>query len=444
MDSSVDQYAVLTLLFLAVIPKASAVSIPWDANCGSTMGCFPNCPDGCDYLVTWQTVGGSLAFTMKAVESDTNKYLAIGFSSDRRMGDDSVVGCIPAGTSMKSYYNEGTETEELTNSATGLSSITVAQSGGVISCTFTRAFTDSDPNFFDLNNDYWIQLVLGEVENEGGSYKLEEHHMIPWFSDGEVDFNSNIIVDAYKLNNGLVKLHGIMMVLAWLLFSLVGIATARYNKDMMPETKLFGTKVWFQLHRGLMIAVVVCIVIAFIPIFVECQGYSQIPPAEGEGFTVSHPVLGIVITVLAFLNPIGALLRPGPDHKFRWMFNWGHFALGIITQFLAILTIFFGYVLDRSVMDDAPLIVTGVQLICIAVFAVALELHKWFGGKKTGSADVSTADNLGMEEKNGGPAAKPTASGGSQKSKLPFIALIVFSVLMLIFALVILGLIASG
>lgn len=37
---------------------------------------------------------------------------------------------------------------------------------------------------------------------------MEHHYMIPWTSDGKVDFNSHTVVEAYKMNSPLVKLHG--------------------------------------------------------------------------------------------------------------------------------------------------------------------------------------------------------------------------------------------
>ena len=37
---------------------------------------------------------------------------------------------------------------------------------------------------------------------------LGKHYVIPWSSDSKVDFNSFEIVDLYKLNSPLVKLHG--------------------------------------------------------------------------------------------------------------------------------------------------------------------------------------------------------------------------------------------
>lgn len=405
----------LVVTFISLQLVTSAL-ISWDSGCGSTKGCFPRCTTGCEYLVTWTTSGSSTTFTLKAEESETNVYLAIGFSKDRRMGEDSVVGCIPQGATVHSYYNEGTETDELSTPTLGLSTTSVSQTNGVITCTFTRALTAADDKYFDLNNDYILMLVVGEAEADGGTYELEEHHKIPWMSDGKVDFNSNNIYDLYKLNSPAVKLHGIMMIFAWLLLVIVGIVTARYNKDMLPEEKLFGTKVWFQVHRAAMVAAVVCVVIGFIPIFVEVEGYSQIVSEESKESVKSHPILGIVVTVMCFLNPIMALFRPGNDHKFRWIFNWLHLAVGVVSQILAIVVVFLGYFLERSMLPNKAAYVTITHLLVIAIICGILEVHKWLDVfKKKKQVDKSKNDDLEMKEQIDPP--KP--------SNIPFILLLV-------------------
>lgn len=58
----------------------------------------------------------------------------------------------------------------------------------------------------------------------------------------------------------------------------------------------------------------------FILIFVKVQAWSSI--------NNPHPILGIITTVLCFLQPIGALLRPHPKANHRRWFNWGHFLGG--------------------------------------------------------------------------------------------------------------------
>jgi len=236
-----------------------------------------------------------------------------------------------------------------------------------------------------------------------------------------------------------VKLHGIMMVLAWLMMSLVGMMTARYNKDMLPEKTLFGAKIWFQLHRGCMVLMVVFLIIGFIPIFVELEGYSQvISPA----ITKAHPVLGIIVTVLAFVNPIMGILRPGPDHNKRWLFNWAHLGLGYGTQVLAVIVVFLGYALERSVLSSSSIIVTAIHLVVVVAVVIFLEVFNYRQKKQT-IADPA-------EEKKKSGADGTTTFEISEKpekkspSKLPMYVLFVFSILNFGFALAALAIIAAS
>lgn len=423
--------------------KASSALIPWDSACGVTKGCFPDCPGGCQYLVKWQASVSNIAFELSAEESGTNVYLAIGYSEDYRMGDDSVVGCIVPANSVRSYFNEDTNTDELSNNQLGLTSTTVSQSNGVINCTFTRTYSESDVKYFDLNNDYIILLVVGDVGSRGG-YKMSKHLMIPWGSDRKVDFNRNYIVDKYKLNSPLVKLHGIMMVLAWLLLVIVGIVTARYNKDMLPGKKLFGTKVWFQVHRAIMVMAVVFVIVGFIPIFVEIKGYSQITEQKSVSGGPAHPVLGIIATGLCFVNPIMALFRPGPDHKYRWIFNWAHFGVGVVGQTLAVVTIIIGYLLERANLSRSALWVTIAHLVVTAAVFGGLEANKWISSRKDKEKVSDSGVNM-ADVANGVPVEeKPKKAESSKPSNLPFIALVVFALVAFGLCIAVLAIIAAG
>ena len=66
---------------------------------------------------------------------------------------------------------------------------------------------------------------------------------------------------------------------------------------------------------------------AFVLIFVELGAWSseQNP----------HAILGTVTTILCFIQPIGALFRPGPTHKNRPLFNWLHWLGGNLAHILA-------------------------------------------------------------------------------------------------------------
>lgn len=67
--------------------------------------------------------------------------------------------------------------------------------------------------------------------------------------------------------------------------------------------------------------------VGFIMIFVHVGGWTQI------GNT--HGILGIIVTVLCFFQPIGAIFRPSPKHLRRYLFNIGHYFIGRIVFLLA-------------------------------------------------------------------------------------------------------------
>lgn len=66
---------------------------------------------------------------------------------------------------------------------------------------------------------------------------------------------------------------------------------------------------------------------AFVLIFVEIGAWSseQNP----------HAILGLVTTILCFLQPIGAFFRPHPGTKHRPIFNWLHWLGGNSAHILA-------------------------------------------------------------------------------------------------------------
>ncbi|WAR07974.1 hypothetical protein MAR_017932 [Mya arenaria] len=246
---------------------------------------------------------------MKADESETNMYLALGFSSDLRM------------------------------SSTGLSGTAVTQSNGVISCDFTRDVSVSgNSQFFDLNTQYRLMLVLGEAEYEDGAWKMEEHHMIPWTSDGKVNFLSTSIYSLYKLNSPL-------------------------------------------LHRGSMIGLVVFGVIGFIPIFVELEGYSQ--PVMGllrpggdhklrPLFNWAHLGVGVIGHILAVVATMMGLAMERSDIPVGGLIT-GLIWLGVIFIFAIIMEVLKWR--DNKNKRDIPQLYSVSGILCGDV----LFLHRYHG-----------------------------------------------------------------
>jgi cytochrome b561 len=55
----------------------------------------------------------------------------------------------------------------------------------------------------------------------------------------------------------------------------------------------------------------------------------------GEQSTNTHSVLGLIVGILCFMQPIMAFVRPAPETKNRFWFNWAHWLVGNAAHVLA-------------------------------------------------------------------------------------------------------------
>lgn len=156
------------------------------------------------------------------------------------------------------------------------------------------------------------------------------------------------------------KIHGCLMVIAWIGTSTVGIIVARYFKKTWVGSQMFGKDLWFVAHQFCMGITVVLSIIAFTIIFIDV----------GEYLTNYHSLLGTVTFAFCLLQPIAGLLRPSPSHKFRKYFNIAHFTFGNTTHLMAFVTIILAVTsLNRPELPEWTL------YILIACFIVYILLH---------------------------------------------------------------------
>ncbi|KAH3696907.1 putative ferric-chelate reductase 1 [Dreissena polymorpha] len=142
------------------------------------------------------------------------------------------------------------------------------------------------------------------------------------------------------------KIHGCLMIFAWVFCASIGIFLARFYKPMWPNISFFRERVWFVVHQTCMVFAVLFCIAAFIIIFVFEKKWSLL-----DGHTQwqkAHPYLGVIVTFLCVLNPILALLRPHPDSKNRFIFNWLHWFVGMCAFILAAMTLIIGVTLGKA------------------------------------------------------------------------------------------------
>lgn len=400
-------------------PATGAVTL--DHRCGDTRGCFVNCAgNDCQYVVSWHYRPEYVDFSItRKVTGGGNKWLAIGFSSDSKMGDDDVLHCISdsAGhVTVARSYNQGTSNQPIANSQEGISSVIGSYNDGVFRCSFRYSQVRPDPDnrvkrqgtsrpMIDLHQHR--HLMLGDGPAYGDI--LVMHTENPLVTAEMVNLRStDIIGDVARYP--LVKVHGCLMILAWIFCTGVGLVFARFYKPVWSNRTILGLKVWFQFHRGLMVTTLVLTLVGFIIIFVEANGYSKISAPLGKAYLQSHPILGIIVTILTVTNPIMALFRPGPNDKNRPIFNWAHWAVGMAAHILGVITICFGVELQKVGAPKYTVYVVIGYIVYHVLMEITLKIYDLFAERQN-SARIEH-----MEMKNGNGA---TQNGNSFRPEEP-------------------------
>ncbi|KAK3591241.1 hypothetical protein CHS0354_010609 [Potamilus streckersoni] len=381
-----------------------------DDDCGTVKGCFSDCSNNlCDFLVTWRDVGDHVDFEIHG-RGKLDDWIAIGFSSDTKMGDDSVVDCIGNGGVVQikqSYNTPNYDNRPIQSPTLGLTNTRSEYKDGIIRCSFSRQKrVPGDTQIFDLEQDWYI--MYGEGPSRLGFVK-DMHAKIPSVSQIKADLQSLQIIGGETKQYPLVKAHGSLMIIAWVMLGGIGILTARYYKNVWSTKSFMKQKIWFQVHRSTMVSCFVLTSIAFIIIFVESGGYSNIPKREGYQYLQAHPVLGIIVTILCVSNPIMTFFRPHPGTKYRPIFNWAHWGVGMSAYILSAICICFGFQLKKSGTPEYAVNIMIGYVVYIIVIDIAMELIDCYGRRKDSENINSmemTAPGLGanVDIQNGGTA----------------------------------------
>ena len=69
----------------------------------------------------------------------------------------------------------------------------------------------------------------------------------------------------------------------------------------------------------------VSIMASYVIIYIKAKEFS----------TGTHALIGYSAGILATLQILNSFFRPAPDSRYRWIFNYGHWALGMAGHILA-------------------------------------------------------------------------------------------------------------
>ncbi|XP_034427705.1 putative ferric-chelate reductase 1 isoform X7 [Hippoglossus hippoglossus] len=357
----------------AVSPQATsptALSTQFSSvGCGHSKSCLRD-PVGCDpesdphcFFLSFTTdeAGRSVMFELSG---PTEGYVSFALSHDKWMGNDDVYLCendrgsvtISAGYVSGRTHPELAAEEALWGRAWRLVD-------GVIQCRFHRSIHLH--NRFNLNQSYFLFLAHGRSHN-GLIYK---HHHQPLISTIQ-----KVITGPPEDLSGsrsplLIKFHGVFMLTVWMWIVSTAALIARHYKDFWPDTTVLGQRLWFQLHRTMMVLAVVLTSAAFTLPFIYRRGWSK-----GAG---SHPYIGCAVMALSIIQPIMAILRPVPESPRRIIFRWLHFGAGTAAQILATVCVFLGAAQQALLLPSpwSPAVLTG-WLLWIMMVDLLLLIHQ--------------------------------------------------------------------
>lgn len=344
-------------------------SDPIYQGCGDTKGCFgfpEGCVDkqNCNAVVATVVQGERYIFEMK---SGYNRpaYIAVGLSNDAKMGDDSVIECVPEQGTINAYASwTFSGPYGVTRQGIAQNFFRVLEkrySDGVIYCRVERdAVSTVKGQKFDLINEkYHLLLATGSsADSTHVSYHDIGRH---------VSGTPLALADVASVKGSsklLLRLHGAFMLTAWIGTASLGILLARYFRQTWVGSQLCGKDQWFAWHRFFMVLTWALTVAGFVIIFVEIGGWSQVDNP--------HAIIGLVTTILCFLQPIGAFFRPHPGSKNRPVFNWLHWLGGNLAHILAIVAIFFAVKLAKAELPE------WLDFILVAFVAFHVFMHLIF------------------------------------------------------------------
>ncbi|KAH9515375.1 hypothetical protein Btru_014294 [Bulinus truncatus] len=167
-----------------------------DPHCGKTKGCFGLCANGgCIFLVTWTVIESQANYTLASVVSQSNPFIALGFSNDLKMGDDSVIGCAH-GSTGSNYKFTGLTTGRVVPDIfidSGVILKSTRYSSGMYSCNLLRPITGTQ-KLFDVSKEWTLFFATGPATIKSGTAYPQYHDKNRYISEKKVSITSMLSI----------------------------------------------------------------------------------------------------------------------------------------------------------------------------------------------------------------------------------------------------------
>uniref|UniRef100_A0A8C3AD42 Ferric-chelate reductase 1a n=1 Tax=Cyclopterus lumpus TaxID=8103 RepID=A0A8C3AD42_CYCLU len=304
-------------------------------GCGQSKSCLLD-PPGCDpkedphcFFLSMTPEGPDKTSVIFELSGPAEGYIAFALSWDTWMGNDDVYMCVKDGdrVSVSAAFVSG-RTHPEDQSQFGLSSVLWRLADGAIQCRFSRPvkLVNQEAARYDLDQDYFLFLTNGHAQYG----KVWKHSHQPLISTHNKRITGPPEVLRGSRGPIIMKMHGALMLLAWMLTGSVGTVIASFYKPDWPNQTLLGQKVWFQVHRGLMVLTVTLTIVAFCLPFFYRKGWSKVQYTHCKYIVLHCSCIYINIS-----NLFVSLSR-------RYIFNWAHWGIGSVTEIMAVAAMFLG------------------------------------------------------------------------------------------------------
>ncbi|XP_057375534.2 putative ferric-chelate reductase 1 homolog [Daphnia carinata] len=332
-------------------------------GCGVSKGCIATPDDcveskNCTMMATYKKLDNDLLQLEIYGEIKGDEYVAIGFSTDSGMGSDSVVECVKYRDTLNAYQSYNTpkrDNQRLLSNLLGFVKISSPMYvDGYIYCSVQHPIVFRNTIDFDLNEPHYLLMATGPTGKDNIQEHSEEEK-----SGMSIDLTKDYSVSYFKDSRVLKQLHGSFMVIAWLMAASIGVLMPRYMKKTWVGKQIMKKDRWFVYHRGLMVLAWTLTVIGFIIIFIDVDGWVSESVSENP-----HPLIGCITTVLAFIQPFMALMRPLPNAPNRYIFNWAHMLVGYSAHILAITCIFLAVEMDEAELPYETYWILTAHICC--------------------------------------------------------------------------------
>ncbi|XP_072306549.1 putative ferric-chelate reductase 1 [Eucyclogobius newberryi] len=339
-------------------------------GCGVSKVCFRD-PPGCDpaldpascYFLSAMVVSPGSSAIQYHLSGPSDGYISFGFSDDQEMGDDDIYMCVlDSSGQLQLQHAVSTGTVTPQNVSLGnVWDIKMSVQDRVIRCSFTSTNSISTQRS-SSSQSYYLLYARGPSSN--GQIQI---HTKTFVSGQKVDISKPAQVQRAQTPS-IIRAHGALMLVAWMGTGSLGMMVARFNKGLAKGHTVCGKDLWFVVHVLVMCLTLALTIIAFILVFSHARTWSG----------GAHPVLGCLVMIMSLLQPLGAVLRCGPEHPKRFLFNWSHALNALAIKALSVAAILTGLKLIDSSGNQWLMKVMGGFMGWEAVFFLLSDLNlRW-------------------------------------------------------------------